>query len=173
MSDFLRVFVITARYSISKIVRMLCAAIEAPPPQRRLLRSEDPRPSVLPERPNDAADGPRGRRVMDTDGTRAWQLDGRFRGDPHPLHTILQHVIIMTRAPCRCSAPPSCTLRPAELLLHSHRRRSWHDSGTPGDGRLASCWTEAMMRTVRVFSEGQSFCYVCAYSVACACPWSR
>ena len=90
--------------------------------QRRLLRSEDPRPFVLPERPNDAADGHRGRRVMAADGTCAWQLDGRCRGDPHPVHTVRRRVIIMTRAPCRCSASPSFMLRPAALLLHSHRR---------------------------------------------------
>ena len=54
----------------------------APPPYRRLLHREDPRPSVLPERPNDAADGRRGRRVMATDGARAWQLDPQ-RGRPN------------------------------------------------------------------------------------------
>ena len=117
--------------------------LEASPPQRRLLRSEDPRQSVLPERPNDAADGRRGRRVMATDGTRAWQLNGRCRGDLHPVHTVRRRVIIMTRAPCRCSASPSFSFRPAALLLHNHHRRSWHDLGTPGDGLRASCWTEA------------------------------
>ena len=70
-------------------------------------------------------------------------LDGRCRGDPHLVYTVRRRVISMTRAPCRCSASPSFTLRPASLLLHSHRRRSWHDSGTPGDGFARSCWTEA------------------------------
>ena len=117
--------------------------VEAAAAQRRPPRSEDPRPSVLPERPNDAADGRRGRRVLATVATQAWQLDGRCRGDPHPVHTVRRRVIIVTRAPCRCSASPSLSIRPAALLLHSHHRRSWHDSGTPGDGLRASCWTEA------------------------------
>ena len=93
--------------------------------------------------PHDAADGRRGRRVLATVATQAWQLDGRCRGDPHLVYTVRRRVISMTRAPCRCSASPSFTLRPASLLLHSHRRRSWHDSGTPGDGFARSCWTEA------------------------------
>ena len=80
---------------------------------------------------------------MATVATQAWQLDGRCRGDPHLVYTVRRRVISMTRAPCRCSASPSFTLRPASLLLHSHRRRSWHDSGTPGDGFARSCWTEA------------------------------
>ena len=80
---------------------------------------------------------------MATDGTRAWQLNGRCRGDLHPVHTVRRRVIIMTRAPCRCSASPSFSFRPAALLLHNHHRRSWHDLGTPGDGLRASCWTEA------------------------------
>ena len=67
---------------------------------------------------------------MATDGTRAWQLNGRCRGDLHPVHTVRRRVIIMTRAPCRCSASPSFSFRPAALLLHNHHRRSWHDLGT-------------------------------------------
>ena len=124
--------------------------------------------------PHDAADGRRGRRVLATVATQAWQLDGRCRGDPHLVYTVRRRVISMTRAPCRCSASPSFTLRPASLLLHSHRRRSWHDSGTPArqETALRAHVGPKHMHTVRVFSAVRSFCYVCAYCVACACPWS-
>ena len=96
-------------------------------------------------------------------------LDGRCRGDPHLVYTVRRRVISMTRAPCRCSASPSFTLRPASLLLHSHRRRSWHDSGTPGDGFARSCWTEAYAHRASLLC-GQVFllrvCVLCGVCVS-------
>ena len=69
----------------SSVVVMI---VEAPPAQRRLLRSEDPRPSVLPEHPDGAADGRCVLQVMVTDGFGARRLEFRSGRGLHHVQTV-------------------------------------------------------------------------------------